>query len=159
MKRYKKILVPTDFSKISRNALDVAVAFSESEGVTKIDSLHVFNLGNVHHKVTLPEEQQMSMAQDFANEMHQDFLEGTDLRGVEVDMKLVCDTSVPVAVTKVTDELQIDLVVTSCRGKNAISAWFLGSNAEALLEHSSAPIIAAKAKGTGRNFLETFLHG
>lgn len=158
-KKLERILVPTDFSKLSRNALDVATAFAQIEGLTRIDSVHVFNIGSVHHKVTLPEKDQIALAEEFALEMHQDFLSDADLRGVEVEPHLVVDRSVPIAASRLARELDADLIVTSCRGKNAVSSWLLGSNAESLLEQAPVPVIAAKVKGTGRNLLDSLLHG
>lgn len=158
-KKLERILVPTDFSDLSRNAMDVAVAFAEAEKLSRIDSLHVFNLGTVHHKVTLPEEQQNALAQEFASELHKDFLKETDLRNIEVEQHLVIDRSVPIASSRIARELGVDLIVTSSRGKNAVSSWLLGSNAESLLEQAPVPVIAAKVKGTGRNLLESLLHG
>jgi len=157
--RLERILVPTDFSELSRNALDVATAFAASEGLTRIDSVHVFNIGTVHHKVALPEEEQILLAGEFAEELHRDFLRGSDLRGVTVESHLVIDRSVPIAACRLARELDVDLIVTSCRGKNAVSSWLLGSNAESLLEQAPVPVFAAKVKGTGRNLLESLLHG
>ena len=158
-KKLERILVPTDFSELSRNALDVATAFAGSEGLTSIDSVHVFNIGSIHHKVMLPEEEQIKLAEEFAEELHQDFLKEADLHGVEVVPHLVYDRSVPIAASRLARELKVDLIVTSCRGKNAISSWLLGSNAESLLEQAPVPVIAAKVKGTGRNLLDSLLHG
>ncbi len=158
-KKLNRILVPTDFSDQSRNALDVAVAYAGSEGLTNIDTVHVFNLGTVHHKVSLPEEQQCAMAEQLAYELHEDFLKKSELLGVNVLPHIVFDTSVPMAASRLARELNTDLIVTSCRGKGAVSSWLLGSNAESLLEHAPVPVIAAKVKGTGRNLLESLLHG
>jgi len=158
-KKLERILVPTDFSELSRSALDVATAFAEYEGLTRIDSVHVYNVGSVHRMVTLPEEEQIRLAQEFAEELHRDFLKDADLRGVEVEPHLVLDRSVPIAASRLARELDVDLIVTSCRGKNAISSWLLGSNAESLLESAPVPVIAAKVKGTGQNLLKSLLHG
>jgi nucleotide-binding universal stress UspA family protein len=158
-KKLERILVPTDFSELSRNALDVATAFAASEGLTRIDSVHVCNIGAVHGMVTLPEEEQVLLAQDFAEELHRNFLKDTDLRGAEVEPHLVVDRSVPIAASRLARELDVNLIVTRCRGKNAISSWLLGSNAESLLERAPVPVIAAKVKGTGRNLLDSLLHG
>lgn len=158
-KKLERILVPTDFSELSRNALDVATAFAASEGLTRIDSVHVYNIGSVHSMVTLPQEEQVSLAGEFAEELHRDFLKDTDLRGVEVVPHLVLDRSVPIAASRLARELDVDLIVTSCRGKDAVSSWLLGSNAESLLEQAPVPVIAAKVKGTGQNLLESLLHG
>ncbi len=157
--KLERILVPTDFSELSRNALDVATAYAASEGIARIDGVHVFNLGNVHHKVTIPEAEQCAMAEEFATEQSRDFLEESDLRGVEVKTHIVFDHSVALATSRLARELGCDLIITSCRGKNAVSSWLLGSNTESLLEHAPVPVIAAKVKGTGRNLLDSLLHG
>jgi len=157
--RLKRILVPTDFSVLSRNALDVATAFAASEGLTRIDSVHAFNIGSVHHMVTIPMKEQILLAEEFAEELHRDFLQESDLRGVTVEPHLVIDRSVPIAACRLARELDVDLIVTSCRGKNAVSSWLLGSNAESLLEQAPVPVFAAKVKGTGQNLLESLQHG
>lgn len=158
-KKLQRILVPTDFSEPSRYALEVAISFAQSEGPAHIDSLHVFNLGTVSHRVTLPEDQQIRLAEEFAQELHTDFLKETPLHNITVQPHLVIDRSVPIAASRLARELSADLIVISCRGKNAVTSWLLGSNAESLLEQAPVPVIAAKVKGTGRNLLESLLHG
>lgn len=158
-KKLERIPVPTNLSELFRNAFDVAAAFAASEGLTRIDSVHVCNIGAVHGMVTLPEEERVLRAQDFAPERHRDFLKEADLRGVKVEPHLVVDRSVPIAASRLARELDVDLIVTSCRGKNAIFSWLLGRNAESLSERPPVPVIAAKVKGTGRNLLDALLSG
>jgi nucleotide-binding universal stress UspA family protein len=157
--KLERILVPTDFSDNSRGALDLAVAFAAEGGISTIELVHVFNLGATHRIITLPEAEQLALAKDISGDVSRRFLEETDLRGIEVEMRIVSEKYVPKAVNRMVRELDADLVITSCRGKNAITSWLLGSNAEALLELCPVPIIAAKVKGTGRNLLDLILPG
>jgi nucleotide-binding universal stress UspA family protein len=158
-KKLERIPVPTNLSELFRNAFDVATAFAASEGLTRIDSVHVCNIGAVHGMVILPEKERVLLAQDFAQERHRDFLKEVDLRGVKVEPHLVVDRSVPIAASRLARDLDVDLIVTSCRGKNAIFSWLLGRNAESLSERPPVPVIAAKVKGTGRNLLDALLSG
>ncbi|MGJ8676306.1 MAG: hypothetical protein ACSHX0_02185 [Akkermansiaceae bacterium] len=50
-----KIMLKTSFSDHSQEALDIGIAFAEAADMKAIDSLNVFSLGTMSHRVTSPD--------------------------------------------------------------------------------------------------------
>ncbi len=152
------IMVPTDFSTYSEAALDVGLAFAEAEGLAQLDSVHIFNLGNFSHRVTLPEKDLIQMEEDFVEGKHQKYLEQQNLRGLDVRPFEIFHNLIGAGIFMHAREKEADLIVAGCRGRNTVTSLLLGSNAEELLRQARVPVIAAKQKGTGQGLLEAMLN-
>lgn len=152
-----KLMVTTDFSKYAKEALELALQVAKNRGLTEIDSVHVYSLGRQSHKLTIPEATQLEMAADFAEQRHNEFIAETDLHGIKVNTHNYNNRYVYDALHAAARELESDLIIVSCRGKNALTSWLLGSVAESLLTDSDVPVLAAKMRGTGQNFLNVLL--
>lgn len=153
----ERILVPTDFSEYSANALDVATAFASAEEISAIDCIHVYDVGFQAHRAAVPKEELQKMALEYAQEKHAEFTTHCDNKGVSVNMKYVHSPSMVDAVIREVNVLKSDLVVVGCRGKGTVAALLLGSNAEELLRKSPVPVIAAKSKGSGLQLINALL--
>lgn len=151
------ILVPTDFSSHSKSAFDVALAFVEAEGLSHLDALHVYTLGQMSHRAAIPEKEMINMSEDFANEQFTELLKQVDSRGIEVRTHLAASSAIAFAIIDFAKSINSSLIVASTRGKDTVSALLLGSNIEELLKHAPMPVIAAKEKGTGKSFLANLL--
>ena len=156
--KLERISVPTDFSEYSEKALDVGLAFGEAAGLKSIDSLHVYNTGKFSHRVTLPESELKSMALQFSEEKHAQYLKALDLRGLTVNPCNVFHPVISNGILRAVRDLGSDLVVTGCRGRDTVTSWLLGGNAEYLLKNAPIPVVAAKPKGTGQKLLEALLN-
>lgn len=155
--KLETILVPTDFSRPSEVALDVGLAFAEAEGLNVVHSVHVYNLSNYSHRVTLPRSELEAIEAEFAEERQLQFIDRVDTRGLQIHPHLVMGNLVAGGVVGLARELQADLIVAGSRGRNTLAALLLGSNAEELLKSSPVPIVAAKIKGSGQSLLKTLL--
>lgn len=155
--RINSVLVPTDFSKHSEHALDVACAFAIAGGLQAIESVHVFNVGRSAHRVTIPEEELQRITLEYAEQQHKEFLTNVDTKGLQINCKQVCHLISAHAICYEAQNLGCDLIVVGCRGKDTVTALLLGSNAEDLLRLSPVPVIAAKVKGSGLQLLEALL--
>ncbi|MGJ8655733.1 MAG: universal stress protein [Akkermansiaceae bacterium] len=149
----KKLMVTTDFSDHAREALELGVQVANTNELTEIDSVHVYSLGRGSRKVTLPESTQREMASDFAEKKHLEYLEGSKLNGLEVHTHNYYNRYVYTAIEAAAILLQSDLIIISCKGKNALKSWLLGSVTENLLTHSEKPVLAARTPQPKRNFL------
>ncbi|GAA5496592.1 hypothetical protein Rhal01_02777 [Rubritalea halochordaticola] len=154
---FKKIMVTTDFSKYSKEALELAIQIAKRRGIPEIDSVHVYNLGRQSHKLTIPESTQLEIAADFAKERHDEFIADTDLQGITVHTHNYNNRYTYDALQAAANQLGSNLIIVSCRGKNALTAWLLGSVAENLLTESEVPVLAAKMRGTGQNLLNVLM--
>ena len=155
--KLERIGVPTDFSNYSSGALDVGLAFAEAGGVKQIDSVHIYNLGRFSHRVALPEDELRDMAEQYAEEKHEEYIARQDLSGIQVNQVNTFHPMVSTGIMQAIKSLESDLVVTGCRGRDTLTAWLLGGNAEQLLKQSPIPVVAAKPKGTGQKLLEALL--
>ncbi|MEX0322751.1 MAG: universal stress protein [Puniceicoccaceae bacterium] len=152
-----RIIVPTDFSEYSSQALDVGLAFGEAAGLAFIESVHVYNIGKYSHRITLPQDEIKDMAQMFAEDKHEEYLQTIDHRGVHVKMNNQFHPVMSNGILRAIRDLDSDLVVTGCRGRDTVTSWLLGGNAEYLLKNSQVPVVAVKPKGTGQKLLEALL--
>ncbi|MEX0332200.1 MAG: universal stress protein [Puniceicoccaceae bacterium] len=155
--KLERIGVPTDFSGYSEHALDVALAFAEAEGLKEVTSLHIYNLGRFSHRIALPEEELKDMAEEYAEEQQKVFVSNVDLRGLEVQQQNSFHQVISSGILRVSREENWDLLVTGCRGRDTMTSWLLGGNAESLLRDAPIPVVAAKPKGTGQKLLEALL--
>ncbi len=156
---YRRILVPVDFSRFSALQMEVAVAFGIAQGANCLDVFHAFKLPPRSHKVTVPMEEVEAMTRDYAISECNDLLAKTDLRGLESEVHVIKSGAPGVAVTRYVKEHlgETDLIVIGCRGKDALTAALLGSNAEEIIRDSPVPVVAVKQKGTGSGLLENIL--
>ncbi|WP_269539450.1 universal stress protein [Cerasicoccus fimbriatus] len=153
----RNILVSVDFSKHCAHAMDIATAFAQAEGLSSIESLHVYDVGRSAHRVTIPQEELLRTTQEYAAQQHREFVDTLDTKGITVNCQEACNLVAPHAVCYEAQELNCDLIVVGCRGKDTVTALLLGSNAEDMLRLSPVPVIAAKAKGSGMQLLEALL--
>lgn len=147
---YRSILVPLDGSQLSEHALPLACALAERSGAT-LHLLHVHtphdiivmegmpvidedlhSLGRTHEQLYLADVQQrISTALPVSVVWHNPDREG-----------LVVNT-----ITAYIAAEDIDLVVMTTHGRTGFERLWLGSVAEALMRHSSAPVLLVRPGG------------
>jgi nucleotide-binding universal stress UspA family protein len=157
----KKILVPTDFSKLSINALEVAVEIAKKSGA-EITLLHV---------VEEASQGSFSIAGEWrTTENWSDKLFTLKLIEKAKDQleKLVLDSRF--SAVKVNGELRlgnafhgmrtiivenkVDLVVMGTRGRSKLEEMVIGSNTERVVRHAKCPVLSVHKKPTKVNFKE-----
>ncbi len=149
---FKKVLIASDFSTFSDQALDVAIAFAHSAG-TGLTILHAFTIPWGEAKATTARPEIISEFRQLHEARLRQIVGRLDTKGVEIDYEVV-EASAPLAAVKATVEKGgHGLVVIGCRGRHAIYATLLGSTAEAILHGSPVPVLAVKSKGTAREVL------
>jgi nucleotide-binding universal stress UspA family protein len=157
----KKILVPTDFSKLSINALEVAVEIAKKSGA-EITLLHV---------VEEASQGSFSIAGEWRTEENwSDKLFTLKLIEKAKDQleKLVLDSRF--SAVKVSGELRlgnafhgmrtiivenkVDLVVMGTRGRSKLEEMVIGSNTERVVRHAKCPVLSVHKKPVKVNFKE-----
>jgi len=157
----KKILVPTDFSKLSINALEVAVEIAKKSSA-EITLLHV---------VEEASQGSFSIAGEWrTTENWSDKLFTLKLIEKAKDQleKLVMDSRF--SAVKVNGELRlgnafhgmrtiivenkVDLVVMGTRGRSKLEEMVIGSNTERVVRHAKCPVLSIHKKPSRVNFKE-----
>lgn len=137
MSDIRKILVPTDFSQHSDNAISLATALARRMGA-KIHLLHAYHLPlEIVAPIPAPYQDQL-------REMSVDGLEGlqADVKrhGVHCTVEAV-DQSPLSAISEVAKRVSADLIVMGTRGAKGIEHLFLGSVAERTVRAAPCPVL------------------
>lgn len=153
----KKILVPCDFSTPAINAyrfaLDVA---QQSKGTVHV--LNVVELPVMHDTVLMPvlnfEEQLLKELREKAEGQFNKLREKYKAEGV----KVIFSVQFGVVSRMIHDYIEnesIDLVVMGSHGASGAREFFIGSNAEKIVRHSTAPVLVMKSyyKGPIKNIV------
>jgi nucleotide-binding universal stress UspA family protein len=158
----ERILCPVDLSDCSRGALAHAVAVGRWYGarVTALYVLHMetpietgaIGLGaGVHAPLTLA-----SVPREAAERQLQAFVAASP-GAAGVELAVTDSVSVRDAILKQAEELRADLIVLGSHGFTGLTRLVLGSTAEAVLRHTSVPVLivpmgAAVLPATGTPF-------
>lgn len=156
--KISKILVATDFSEHSVNAMDVAVAFASAAGNAEIICLHIYDVPIGYYETGKSWHEFAEIMKQNAEKEYARFIEGVETKGVPV-RPVFKQAKKPVdAIKEVVEEEKVDLVSIGSRGRSASAAILLGSITERLIWECKVPIIAVKNKGDGMHFIEALLH-
>jgi nucleotide-binding universal stress UspA family protein len=141
------ILVPTDFSGSSMEAVDYAVEFGRKFGA-RLVLFHSFSVPEFittdpygRHNLHPTPEQARSAAEDQMRE----FVKGLDFGGVgfetHVTMGRAADEICDYALKQ-----KIDLIITSTHGRTGFMHVLIGSVAEHVVRHAHSPVLVVPGK-------------
>ena len=152
----KRILVPTDFSKCSEEALKVATQIARKNN-SEIILLHILELPHQTSDImgggkSIPEIMfyKNKAISNLEKLMDADFLKGINVSEA-IEFKKVAEGVIDAA-----KKNNIDLIVMGSYGTSGFDELMVGSNAEKIVRHSNIPVLVVK-KGTAefnaRNFV------
>ncbi len=146
---YKKILVPTDGSRLSQRAVEHAVALAQATGASLL-ALHAYPkfLGSPYGTFG-PAEQVLAEAHARAERAQADALFAKVRRlaegaGVKVETLLVEATDVYRQIIVVARKHRCDLICMASHGRRGLSALVLGSETTKVLTHSAVPVLVLR---------------
>jgi nucleotide-binding universal stress UspA family protein len=135
---YRRILVPTDFSKASRRAFPVAALMARKFSAV-VTALHVapaqrlaalLGVANVTG-LRPPDEEELRR-----------FL-APDFDGLDVEARVLVTGAPWDEIVKTAEGQKSDLIVMATQGLDSVHDKILGSNAERVLSHASCPVLVA----------------
>ncbi len=165
---FSRILVPTDFSENSIDAMDVAVAFASARGIDRIYCLHAYKVPSGYYKTGKNHEQFAEIMRGHAERNFRAFSEKEvcrtgsvcrigDMRDIQVIPMFRLEKKAARAIEEEIARLDIDLLAMGTRGRHALAGVLLGSVAEHQIKTATIPVLAVKKKGTGLNLLDALL--
>lgn len=156
---FSKICLSLDMSKYSDYVLDRAVAFASAHELDSIDCVNFYSIPSGFHKTSQPRDLFQKELEEMSESKLRTFLDNHDLKGIEITPSSVNSPLPGTTLLSLAERKNYDLLVIGCRGKDALTATLLGSNAEDVLRGTkNAAVLAVKEKGTGRSFLESLLN-
>ena len=141
--KWRRILVPIDFSKTSLSALKVAVPLArDHQGrlflVSVVEPV-VFTAGMESVAMTVPDSVIAKEAKD--NLLHI----ARRLIPINVPVTLVVDRGrASDVITRFAKEQKIDLVVLTTHGRTGLDHFLMGSTAEQVVRHAQCPVFVVR---------------
>lgn len=151
----KNILVATDFSKYSKDALIKAINLAENANA-KINLLHVYHVPNGYSKTGKSFEEFAQIMKENAQKDCVEFLADIDSKDVGINSVFVLadfDDDYEHIITS-ANVSNADLIVVGAKGRTNLSAFFVGSVTEKLIHSSDIPLYISKQKGEKFGFLD-----
>jgi len=154
----KKILVPTDFSKTSQTAAEVASGIAKKAGAEVI-LLHVIEEGAEDSvKITgevvyedMEEKLFMMKLIERSKKQLAKLAEDTMFEGVKVRQELRMGTPFHGMRTIITEH-KVDLVVMGTSGRTGLEGMIIGSNTEKVVRHAQCAVLTVQKKPARPDF-------
>lgn len=147
---FKKILVPTDFSEYSQDALRYAAALAKISGAA-IECVHVIDLtflsangpSGVYSSATDIEGTMKSLRTRSQKELdffvRKEHVQGIDVKG-HLREGIAADE-----IVKLAAEIHADLIVIPTHGRTGLDKLVFGSTCERVIRTASTPVLVLKA--------------
>ena len=144
---FKRILYPTDFSDVSKKALNFIKQLKDA-GAKEVVVLHVIDEREIEHIAHLPEviidpkEVEKKMKENAQKQMKE--IEDA-LKSVGLRVQTQIDKGVPFTdILKVEKEENVSVVVLGSHGKSCVSEMLLGSVSEKVIRKSTKPVLVVR---------------
>jgi universal stress protein A len=142
LKTIKRILVPTDFTDPSNDALEAAMTLARGSGAT-LDLVHVA----VEAAYPLPPPVEVATFPLDLGRVLDRSAEGLAVEEKRVrEAGLACDSAVLIGradaeIVKRAKETRADLIVMGTHGRSGLAHALFGSIAERVIEHTRCPVL------------------
>jgi nucleotide-binding universal stress UspA family protein len=147
------ILVPTDFSSHSADALSVAVGVARAAGLTQLHVIHVFfdpstvRYDDHVHEVLGQEE-----------EAFKRFVAGVDTRGVKIEPVFIEGTKPAKVIIRMAERYGTNLIVMNTRGRSQAASVLLGSTTSETMAATKVPLLAVKHFGGRMTLMQALVN-
>ena len=147
---WKRILVPTDFSDPSSDAMATAMAFAQLSGGT-LDLVHVA----VEATYALPPPIDVASVPIDMRRVMERVAEGLAAEEARVRKAgIACDTATLVGrpdaeIVARANETHAELIVMGTHGRSGLAHALLGSVAERVVQHSPCPVLIVPQRKAG----------
>ncbi len=158
--KMQRLLVPSDFSDYSKDALEEAILIAEKHGNVEIVCQNVFTVPSGYHYTGKSYEEFTQIMRMHAEINFKKFIRKIDTKGRKITpvyTQDVNDDPVEEIVAK-AKEIGAGGIIIGAKGRTAATALFLGSMAERLIQYNdSIPLLVTRPKGKNAGILEYIL--
>lgn len=143
---FKRILVPTDGSDISKKAIDTAIGMAKLEGgqLFTLSVKEPFPYSAISEMQPTPPQAFFDAQERMANERVQAVLAAAAAAGVQVQGSSVEALHAWEAIIDAAKANQCDLIVMASHGRRGVQALLLGSETQKVLTHSTIPVLVVR---------------
>ena len=147
----KTILVPTDFSRLSKVGVSYAIGLAKKMNA-RILLLSVINASsstNTLRSWKKLEEEMIKTAQQDADQLIKEVK--TEAEGVNISYCSVSGFPIEDMIDKFSVRNKVDLIVMGTKGATGLKKALMGSNATAVINNSSVPVVVVPEKARFRS--------
>ncbi len=158
--KISKLLVPSDFSEYSKDAMEEAILIAEKHGKVEIVCQNVFNVPSGYHFTGKTYEEFVEIMRTHAEINFKKFIRKIDTKGIKITPVYTMDDDDDPVQEIVSKGLEIgaDGIIIGAKGKTAATALFIGSIAERLIQYNdSLPLLVTRPKGKNAGILDYIL--
>jgi nucleotide-binding universal stress UspA family protein len=154
----KKILVPTDFSRVAGYAAEVAASIARKSGA-ELTLLHVIEEGSKDSFRVTGEIQKEDMEERLfmfklieRSRKQMEKLASDELfQGIKLNRELRIGSPFH-GMRTIIQEQKVDLVVMGTKGVSSLAEMIIGSNTEKVVRHSRCPVLTVQKKPASLEF-------
>jgi nucleotide-binding universal stress UspA family protein len=144
---FKLLLVPTDGSALSEEAIRMGVSLARESGakvtaVHVIPKLHIFAYGP--EMLTDTEEHFLKIARQQADDYLGAATKAATAAGVECEGVATTRAHPYEAILSVAAQRKCDLIVMASHGRGGVRALLIGSETQMVLTHSNIPVLVVR---------------
>ncbi len=152
MRKFSKILVPTDFSDESMRAMEYALAFGSALNA-KINVLHVADSRALNAVICAYSDLKESFMQDHSFEDMAKDIKIAMAKDIEYGIKFEHDVDITMHVRegvphdqiiKVAKEKDVDFIVMGAKGRTALEDMLMGSVASKVSRRAGVPVMIVR---------------
>lgn len=141
--KIKTILVPTDFSELSNEAVDYALSTAKRLGA-KILFLHTLDWGERVDEMTPLYDEGFAFIKDQAGAFLTDLVERATGLGLEASKEMA--DGVPfVEIIRTARKCEADLIIMGTHGRTGLSHLMIGSQAEQVVRQAPCPVLTIRS--------------
>jgi len=159
--KIKKILVPSDFSDYSKDALEEAIEITEkNDGKSEIICQNVFSVPSGYHFTGKSYEEFSEIMLMHAEVNYKKFIRKIDTKGHKIIPLYTRDEDDDpvVDIINKAQEIEANIIIIGAKGRTAATALFIGSLAERLIQiNNKVPLLVTRPKGKNAGIIEYIL--
>ncbi|MBS9524664.1 universal stress protein [Litoribacter alkaliphilus] len=156
-----RILVPSDFSDYSKDAMEEAVLIAEKNGGdVEVFCQNVFTVPSGYHFTGKSYQEFTQIMQNHAEVNYKKFIRKIDTKGIKITPLYTKDEDEdPVEdILQMALDLKVDGIIIGAKGRTAATALFIGSLAERLIQlNDKLPLMVTRPKGKNAGLLDYIL--
>ncbi|MBT0812684.1 universal stress protein [Litoribacter ruber] len=156
-----RILVPSDFSDYSKDAMEEAVLIAEKNGGdVEVFCQNVFTVPSGYHFTGKSYQEFTQIMHNHAEVNYKKFIRKIDTKGIKITPLYTKDEDEdPVEdILQMALDLKVDGIIIGAKGRTAATALFIGSLAERLIQlNDKLPLMVTRPKGKNAGLLDYIL--
>lgn len=149
--KVKRILVPSDFSDYSKDALEEAIEITEKNGgKSEILCQNVYSVPSGYHFTGKTYEEFSAIMLKHAEVNYKKFIRKIDTKGYKIKPLYTKDEDDDpvIDIINKAQEIEANLIIIGAKGRTAATALFIGSLAERLIQvNNKVPLLVTRPKG------------